>query len=211
VTFPEVSSVDWERGCIRWRAWAETLAAQLGVDKPEQLSGEDLQNAIERATGALECERDTGYEFLRRWQTWATLVMRLLGEVDEHTLPDDTRTRETVLKALGELVELRTLVREVRAHLLVPEPWPGGPCTRDMVIGHLCELIQKEVQGRVDAHELAEAELKAERTAREAVMEFATLILHGTDEHKRWLLQAAKRFASGERTNMGALLGKEPK
>jgi len=47
-------------------------------------------------------ERDLGYEFLRRWQELATVAMRRLGEVDELTLPDDTRTRQVLL----ELVDL---------------------------------------------------------------------------------------------------------
>lgn len=38
----------WEQGCIRWRAWAETLAMRLGIEKPERLEAQKLQRAIER-------------------------------------------------------------------------------------------------------------------------------------------------------------------
>jgi len=62
----------------------------------------------------LESERDRGFEFLERWQKWAKDVMRGLGEIDEMTLPDDTRTREVVSKVIAERTDLRNLVEQMR-------------------------------------------------------------------------------------------------
>lgn len=77
------------------------------------------QTLCSRATEAtqyieeLEKERDAGYEFLRRWQEWATATMRKLGEVDEQTLPDDTRTRKVVSDKLEAEEDLRALLKKV--------------------------------------------------------------------------------------------------
>lgn len=99
-------------------------------DCAEDFSADDLPTAARN----LVAERDRGYEFLRRWQEFATEAMRSLGEVDENTLPDDTKTRDVLL----ELVELMGL----------STPWPLAE-----VLTKLCDAADHLLKDHdCDAH-----------------------------------------------------------
>lgn len=99
-------------------------------DCAEDFSADDLPTAARN----LVAERDRGYEFLRRWQEFATEAMRSLGEVDENTLPDDTKTRDVLL----DLVELMGL----------STPWPLAE-----VLTKLCDAADHLLKDHdCDAH-----------------------------------------------------------
>lgn len=92
---------------VRVEAERDALRAELSeaVQDIPIRGGETFGSAVQ----GVIAERDCGYEFLRRWQEFATQAMRRIGAVDEETFPDDTEARRVLLEIVDERTALMQL------------------------------------------------------------------------------------------------------